>query len=224
MFLFFGIVAVAGSFFVQVRHLNWEAFALAVPVGLLAAAILVVNNVRDIDSDRRAGKRTLAVRLGPRADPRAVRRGRLSRLPAGARDLAVRADDGLGAAALADAAAGHRAWCGSCAPTPTGRRSTARWPRAGCCSSPSACCSRPGCCSAGDSCEPHVTTDDASRCGRRSRPGTGRSPSASCCSSALEAADGSTGHGEAAPLESYDGVRRPTCAPALEDCRPVLAR
>ncbi len=64
VFLFFGVVAVAGSFFVQVKHLEWEAFALAVPVGLLAAAILVVNNVRDIDSDRRAGKRTLAVRLG----------------------------------------------------------------------------------------------------------------------------------------------------------------
>jgi 1,4-dihydroxy-2-naphthoate octaprenyltransferase len=64
VFLFFGIVAVAGSFFVQVRHLNWEAFALAIPVGLLAASILVVNNVRDIDSDRRTGKRTLAVRLG----------------------------------------------------------------------------------------------------------------------------------------------------------------
>jgi 1,4-dihydroxy-2-naphthoate octaprenyltransferase len=64
VFLFFGIVAVAGSFFVQVEHLNWEAFALAVPVGLLAAAILVVNNVRDIDTDRRAGKRTLAVRIG----------------------------------------------------------------------------------------------------------------------------------------------------------------
>jgi 1,4-dihydroxy-2-naphthoate polyprenyltransferase len=64
VFLFFGIVAVAGSFFVQMKHLSWEAFALAVPVGLLAAAILVVNNVRDIDSDRRAGKRTLAVKLG----------------------------------------------------------------------------------------------------------------------------------------------------------------
>jgi 1,4-dihydroxy-2-naphthoate octaprenyltransferase len=64
VFLFFGIVAVAGSFFVQVKELDWEAFALAVPVGLLAAAILLVNNVRDIDSDRRAGKRTLAVRLG----------------------------------------------------------------------------------------------------------------------------------------------------------------
>jgi len=64
VFLFFGIVAVAGSYFVQTKHLHWEAFALAVPVGLLAAAILVVNNFRDIDTDRRAGKRTLAVRLG----------------------------------------------------------------------------------------------------------------------------------------------------------------
>jgi 1,4-dihydroxy-2-naphthoate octaprenyltransferase len=64
VFLFFGIVAVVGSFFVQVEKLTWEAFALAVPVGLLAAAILVVNNVRDIDSDRRAAKRTLAVKLG----------------------------------------------------------------------------------------------------------------------------------------------------------------
>ncbi|HEY2258798.1 MAG TPA: 1,4-dihydroxy-2-naphthoate polyprenyltransferase [Solirubrobacteraceae bacterium] len=64
VFLFFGIVAVAGSYFVQIKHLDWEAFALAVPVGLLAAAILVVNNIRDIDTDRRAGKRTLAVRLG----------------------------------------------------------------------------------------------------------------------------------------------------------------
>src|ERR1700749_2809414 len=64
VFLFFGIVAVAGSFLVQVGHLDWEAFALAVPVGLIATGILVVNNVRDIDTDRRAGKRTLAVRLG----------------------------------------------------------------------------------------------------------------------------------------------------------------
>src|SRR6202142_2634554 len=64
VFLFFGVVAVAGSYYVQTTKLEWEAFALAVPVGLLASAILVVNNVRDIDSDRRAGKRTLAVKLG----------------------------------------------------------------------------------------------------------------------------------------------------------------
>jgi 1,4-dihydroxy-2-naphthoate octaprenyltransferase len=65
VFLFFGIVAVTGSYFVQAERLTWEAFALAVPVGMLAAAILVVNNVRDLETDRRAGKRTLAVRLGP---------------------------------------------------------------------------------------------------------------------------------------------------------------
>jgi 1,4-dihydroxy-2-naphthoate octaprenyltransferase len=64
VFLFFGIVAVAGSYFAQVEHWYWEAFALAVPVGLLASAILVVNNVRDLETDRRAGKRTLAVRMG----------------------------------------------------------------------------------------------------------------------------------------------------------------
>jgi 1,4-dihydroxy-2-naphthoate polyprenyltransferase len=64
VFLFFGVVAVVGSYFVQVQALPWQAFACSVPVGLLASAILVVNNVRDIDSDRRAGKRTLAVRLG----------------------------------------------------------------------------------------------------------------------------------------------------------------
>ena len=64
VFLFFGIVAVAGSYFVQTEELRWEAFALAVPIGLLAAAILVVNNIRDIETDRRAGKRTLAVKLG----------------------------------------------------------------------------------------------------------------------------------------------------------------
>jgi 1,4-dihydroxy-2-naphthoate polyprenyltransferase len=64
VFVFFGLVAVAGSYYVQAEELRWEAFALAMPVGLLAAAILVVNNVRDIDTDRRAGKRTLAVKLG----------------------------------------------------------------------------------------------------------------------------------------------------------------
>ncbi len=64
VFLFFGVVAVTGSYYVQTEDLTWEAFALSVPVGLLAAAILVVNNVRDADTDRRAGKRTLAVKLG----------------------------------------------------------------------------------------------------------------------------------------------------------------
>ena len=64
VFLFFGLVAVTGSYYVQIQELPWEAFVLAVPVGLFASAILVVNNLRDLDTDRRAGKRTLAVRLG----------------------------------------------------------------------------------------------------------------------------------------------------------------
>jgi 1,4-dihydroxy-2-naphthoate octaprenyltransferase len=64
VFLFFGVVAVGGSYFAQTERMEWEALALSVPVGLLSAAILVVNNVRDLETDRRAGKRTLAVRLG----------------------------------------------------------------------------------------------------------------------------------------------------------------
>jgi 1,4-dihydroxy-2-naphthoate octaprenyltransferase len=67
VFLFFGVVAVTGSYFVQTEEVRWEAFVLSVPVGLLASAILVVNNVRDVDTDRRAGKRTLAVKLGREA-------------------------------------------------------------------------------------------------------------------------------------------------------------
>ena len=64
VFLFFGIVAVAGSYYVQTEDLEPLALSLAVPVGLLSAGILMVNNIRDLDTDRRAGKRTLAVRLG----------------------------------------------------------------------------------------------------------------------------------------------------------------
>ena len=64
VFLFFGVVAVVGSYYVQTEHLRVTAFALSVPVGLLVSAILVVNNIRDIETDRRAGKLTLAVRLG----------------------------------------------------------------------------------------------------------------------------------------------------------------
>ena len=64
VFVFFGLVAVNGSYYVQLERLDWLAFALSVPVGFLATAILAVNNVRDLDTDRRAGKRTLAVRIG----------------------------------------------------------------------------------------------------------------------------------------------------------------
>jgi len=66
VFVFFGLVATAGTAFVQVEELTWVAVVAAVPVGLLASALLVANNQRDIDQDRAAGKRTLAVRLGDR--------------------------------------------------------------------------------------------------------------------------------------------------------------
>jgi 1,4-dihydroxy-2-naphthoate octaprenyltransferase len=64
VFLFFGLVAVNGSYYVQVEELHGLPFGLSISIGALATAILVVNNVRDIETDRRAGKNTLAVRLG----------------------------------------------------------------------------------------------------------------------------------------------------------------
>lgn len=64
VFLFFGLVAVNGSYFVQTEEVSAGALGLSVTVGLLATAILIVNNIRDIDSDRRAGKMTLAARFG----------------------------------------------------------------------------------------------------------------------------------------------------------------
>ena len=63
VFVFFGLVAVVGTAYVQVERFTALAWGVAVPVGLLAVAILVANNLRDIPSDRVAGKRTLAVRL-----------------------------------------------------------------------------------------------------------------------------------------------------------------
>jgi 1,4-dihydroxy-2-naphthoate octaprenyltransferase len=66
VFLFFGLVAVNGSYYVQLERLDWLPFGLSVAVGCLATAILVVNNVRDLETDRRTSKRTLAVRLGRR--------------------------------------------------------------------------------------------------------------------------------------------------------------
>lgn len=67
VFLFFGVVAVAGTAFVQALTVPPLAWVAAVPVGALATAILVVNNLRDREQDARAGKRTLAVRFGARA-------------------------------------------------------------------------------------------------------------------------------------------------------------
>jgi 1,4-dihydroxy-2-naphthoate octaprenyltransferase len=77
VFLFFGLVAVNGSYYVQLERLDGLPFGLSVSVGLLVTAILVVNNLRDIETDRRVGKRTLAVRLG-RERTRSLYRGLLA--------------------------------------------------------------------------------------------------------------------------------------------------
>jgi 1,4-dihydroxy-2-naphthoate polyprenyltransferase len=66
VFVFFGLVAVVGTTYVQTLTLPGLAFVVAVPVGLLIVAILVVNNLRDIEGDALVGKRTLAVLLGDR--------------------------------------------------------------------------------------------------------------------------------------------------------------
>jgi 1,4-dihydroxy-2-naphthoate polyprenyltransferase len=65
VFVFFGLVAVCGTTFVQAGRVTPVAWLVSVPVGLLACAILVANNLRDIPTDATAGKRTLAVRCGP---------------------------------------------------------------------------------------------------------------------------------------------------------------
>jgi 1,4-dihydroxy-2-naphthoate octaprenyltransferase len=64
VFLFFGVVATTGSSYVQLEEVTLLALAASVPVGFLATALLVVNNLRDIRTDGAVGKRTLAVRLG----------------------------------------------------------------------------------------------------------------------------------------------------------------
>jgi 1,4-dihydroxy-2-naphthoate octaprenyltransferase len=64
VFVFFGLVATAGSAYIQLERLTGLAVLVAVPVGLLAVGMLVVNNLRDATGDARAGKRTLAVRIG----------------------------------------------------------------------------------------------------------------------------------------------------------------
>jgi 1,4-dihydroxy-2-naphthoate octaprenyltransferase len=64
VFLFFGIVATVGTYYVQTEELNLQIFIIAVPMGSLSCAILVINNLRDRAQDELVGKRTMAVRLG----------------------------------------------------------------------------------------------------------------------------------------------------------------
>jgi len=64
VFIFFGLVATMGSYYVQTELLTWQSFVVAIPMGSLACAILAINNLRDRAQDELVGKRTLAVRLG----------------------------------------------------------------------------------------------------------------------------------------------------------------
>ena len=64
VFLFFGIVATMGSYYVQTERLTWPSFVVAIPMGSLACALLAINNLRDRAQDELVGKRTVAVRLG----------------------------------------------------------------------------------------------------------------------------------------------------------------
>lgn len=64
VFIFFGLVATVGSYYVQVEQISWDAVLLALPMGCLSCSILVINNLRDLPQDALVNKRTLAVRLG----------------------------------------------------------------------------------------------------------------------------------------------------------------
>jgi 1,4-dihydroxy-2-naphthoate octaprenyltransferase len=66
VFIFFGVVAVVGTYYVQRQTFSWSVLLASLPIGLLACALLTVNNLRDIPSDRLVGKRTLAVVLDER--------------------------------------------------------------------------------------------------------------------------------------------------------------
>lgn len=64
VFIFFGLIAVCGTYFIQTGHMSWFAVVISMPPGLLITNIMIINNLRDIDTDRKAGKNTLAVMLG----------------------------------------------------------------------------------------------------------------------------------------------------------------
>ena len=64
VFIFFGLVATVGSYYIQTEQFNWQIFLLSMPVGTLSCAILAINNLRDLPQDNLVGKRTMAVRIG----------------------------------------------------------------------------------------------------------------------------------------------------------------
>jgi len=64
VFIFFGIVATVGSYYVQVEQISGNALLLSIPMGSLSCAILVINNLRDLNQDKQVSKQTMAVKLG----------------------------------------------------------------------------------------------------------------------------------------------------------------
>ncbi len=64
VFLFFGVVATVGTFYVSTQSFSWKAILFSIPVGALSCAILAINNLRDLPKDKAVGKKTLAVRMG----------------------------------------------------------------------------------------------------------------------------------------------------------------
>lgn len=64
VFIFFGLVATVGTYYIQTEQFNWQIILLALPVGTLSCAILAINNLRDLPQDKLVGKRTMAVRIG----------------------------------------------------------------------------------------------------------------------------------------------------------------
>ncbi len=114
---FFGIGAVAGTYYVQALELSPAAILLGVAVGAMSVGILTVNNLRDIDTDRAAGKRTLAVRMGE-ARTRAYYAGMIAlafvipvvQVLAGGLSLAPRPGIGIGPGALLVLVAAPIAW------------------------------------------------------------------------------------------------------------------
>ena len=201
------------------RSCRGRRSSLAVPVGLLAAAILVVNNVRDLETDRRAGKRTLAVRLGRERTRDALRGDRRRRVRVADRRRWRIALVAVGAAAAAQPAARRPGRAARCASTPTGPtlnealartgmvqlvfcvllvRGNPRWPE-----------------HAGRDRAAELPLPGAAPHELRRRCASARR---SCCRSTD--ADGVTGRGEAAPLSPTTASRSHAVERALTRYRP----
>ena len=136
VFVFFGLVAVVGTTYVQTETFEWAALYAAVGVGALACAILVANNLRDIPTDVEAGKRTLAVKLGPERT-----RGLYALLVLAAALAVVAVAAATTWWALRRARASCCGWCPRCAPSsavPSGRR----WCRCSSRPASASCCGR----------------------------------------------------------------------------------